>query len=75
MSKLTCDLTIRLIAHILPPLSLHQVASQSLAHYKLIYTLWFLRCCTSEYNNFCKRRHWSIIPKVYANLSVCVQWP
>jgi hypothetical protein len=34
MSKLTCDLTIRLIAHILPPLSLHQVASQSLAHYK-----------------------------------------
>ncbi len=52
MSKLTCDLTIRLIAHILPPLSLHQVASQSLAHYKLIYTLWFLRCCTSEYNYF-----------------------
>jgi hypothetical protein len=34
MSKLTCNLTIRLIAHILPPLSLHQVASQSLAHYK-----------------------------------------
>ena len=28
MSKLTCD------PHILPPLSLHQVASQSLAHYK-----------------------------------------
>jgi hypothetical protein len=34
MSKLTCDLTIRFMAHILPPLSRHQVASQSLAHYK-----------------------------------------